>query len=39
VEEAKRGAARCSAGIDYVRGANIAAYRRLARAVVDHGVY
>jgi glutamate dehydrogenase (NADP+) len=39
VEEAQRGAARCSAGIDYVRGANIAAYRRLARAVVDHGVY
>lgn len=37
-EEANRGTAKSKAEVDYVRGANIAAYRRLARAVVDHGL-
>ncbi|MFN4272412.1 MAG: NADP-specific glutamate dehydrogenase [Aliihoeflea sp.] len=36
-EEANRGTARSKADVDYPRGANVASYRRLARAVVDHG--
>lgn len=37
-EEADRGTAEKRGTIDYRRGANIAAYRRLARAMVDRGL-
>lgn len=38
VEEAQRGTAHKKGEIDYRRGANIAAYRRMAHAIIDHGI-